>query len=274
MKIHQIWYQGVDKAPKKYDDNRLSWLLNHPEAEFCTWDYAKASALVHRHYPEWEAFFESLPLMIQQIDVMKVFILHHEGGVYADMDSTSLRPLDNWITGFPGLTVSRMHTKWMEHLAIGLLKGYENRRMLNNGILIAPEPRHPFWIYYLERLRLEMDRERTWLERLVGNNSLYVMNTTGPLFWTECVNAWRRNHPDSIRILHYSFLEPIFGMDPPERQVPRTWSYVKHQHASSWCQNELGLIRAYYHWVRPWWKAWGLLLVILVSLFIGRQYTN
>lgn len=270
MYIHQIWYQGVSQAPARYDAFRESWRANHPQDTFMTWDSQSIARLAHDHYPTFEALYHSLPLMIQKIDMAKVFIMHRHGGTYADMDSESLRPLDDFLLGFPGITASYVNTKWMEHLAMGVLKGYSNRRMINNGIMISPQPRHPFWIYYLERLRQEIGqplRPRSLLEQM-GGDSLYVMNTTGPLFWTECVNEWRSRHPSDIRVLHYSYLEPIFGMDPPHLQVPLPQSYVSHKHASSWCQQDIGMIRLYYRYLRPYWQLWAMVLCVLLFTMI------
>lgn len=267
MLLHQIWFQGADKAPAKDAANRASWRRNHPDAEIRTWDAASIEALIDKHYPEWRFLYDLMPLMIQKIDMGKVFIMHQYGGSYVDMDTESLRPLDAFVLD-AGLTFSYVNSTPFEHCVLGALRGVEARAFVNNGIMISPQAKDPFWIYYLERLRLEMcpregPRKHTLLERLC--ESVYVMNTTGPLLWTDAVHAWNREHPGSIRILHYSYLEPIFGRDPPHLKKTYPWSYVKHDHASSWVRKDpmvIRLLNVYYHWIRPYW--WMLLLVIFV----------
>jgi len=267
MLLHQIWFQGAEKAPEKYAANRASWRRNHPEAEIRTWDAKSIEALIDERYAEWRFLYDLMPLMIQKIDLGKIFIMHQHGGSYVDMDSESLRPLDEFVLG-PGITLSYVNSNWFEHWVLGLLRGVGTKRFVNNGIMICPCAKDPFWIYYLERLRLEMSpcRERNLLERLAGD-SVYVMNTTGPLLWTDSVHAWNRKHPGSIRILHHSYLEPVFGRDPEHLKKTYPWSYVKHDHEGSWTHDPtmIQMLTVYYHWIRPHWCLW---LVIILSIVV------
>lgn len=273
MLISQIWFQGASEAPAKYAAFRDSWRNKHPEADIITWDQESIEALIDEHYSEWRFLYDLMPLMIQKIDIAKIFIIHRYGGSYVDMDSESLRPLDDFVLQ-PGITLSYVNSNWVEHLAIGVVRGHPPRRFVNNGIIICPEPGNPFWIYYLERLRQEMRdetnplvvRERTISERL-GGESVFVMNTTGPLLWTDSVHAWNQSHPGSIRLLHHSYLEPIFGRDPKYLQNTYPWSYVKHQHAGSWTTNKkvIQVLTVYYHWIRPHWVLW-LSVIMFTSI--------
>ena len=268
MLLHQIWFQGAAKAPEKYAANRASWRKNHPRAKIRTWDAESIEALIDKHYAEWRFLYDLMPLMIQKIDLGKVFIMHRYGGSYVDMDTESLKPLDEFVLA-PGITLSYVNSNWFEHWALGMLRGVGTKRFVNNGIMICPRAKDPFWIYYLERLRLEMcprdgPRGRKLLERLAGD-SVYVMNTTGPLLFTDSVHAWNRSHPASIRILHHSYLEPVFGRDPEYLKKTFPWSYVKHDHEGSWTRDPctIRILTVYYHWIRPYWWAW--LLIVIVS---------
>ena len=274
MRLHQIWFQGADQAPAKYDKNRQTWRRNHPEWKIMTWDQKSIGVLIDEHYPQWRAFYDSLPLMIQKIDIAKVFLAHqHSPCVYADMDSESLRPMDDlMLKSGHSVTVSYVNTMWMEHAAVGLMRGWENGRQINNGIIISMVPKHPFWLYYLERLRAEIEtppRPRTWLEH-IGGDGVYVMNTTGPFLWTDSINAYNKKHPGSIRILHYSYLEPLMGMDPEWKKKTFPHSYVMHDHCGSWYRKDpflTSLMHGYYRGIRPYWELWGvLLLVVLVGM--------
>ncbi len=280
MRLHQIWYQGVDKAPEHYDTGRKTWRDNHPEWEIMTWDQQSIEALIDEHYPAWRPLYDSLPVMIQKIDVAKVFMAHrYSPCVYADMDTTSLRPLDDLIlkSGHP-ITVSHLKTVWMETAVIGMMHGWDNREPINNGIIVSIVPKHPFWIYYLERLRLEVGnppRPRTLLEK-IGGESIYVMTTTGPLVWTNSINAYNKNHPGSIRVLHYSYLEPIMGMDPESKKKIFPHSYVSHDHVLSWCRSRswmMPVIRAYFHGIRPYWDLWLVVLLALLVMLVGYWIT-
>ena len=39
--IHQIWWQGMDKLPKKYQRFKESWVEHHPGWKIMYWDKIK-----------------------------------------------------------------------------------------------------------------------------------------------------------------------------------------------------------------------------------------
>ena len=169
--IHQIWWQGKDKLPKRYKDFRKSWLNNHKLWVFKIWDKKTFSKLLlnigNDNYIE---IYKSLPFMIQKIDFAKYIILNHEGGCYVDMDTISEKPLNNLLDKCnSGLILSQLDIyKWI------------NFKLVNNGIIFSIK-QHPFFKYLINEIY--KNREKKWFH----NNDWYIMDSTGPLAFSRAV---------------------------------------------------------------------------------------
>lgn len=90
--LHQIWHD--ENVPSEFDAFRESWMIHHPQWTHKLWNFSNGAALLSEHYPELLRSFYSFPKDVQRADMLRYVILHHEGGVYADMDTESLRPLN------------------------------------------------------------------------------------------------------------------------------------------------------------------------------------
>jgi mannosyltransferase OCH1-like enzyme len=103
--------------------------------------------------------------------------LHKFGGVYADLDFESIRPMDEYLNG-KQLVLGRMSTApmlWSEH-------------SIPNAFM-ASAPKHPFWIKVLEYISI--NHEKNWVaEQLTGPAMLYKLYN-------------RNSHDKSITISDY-----------------------------------------------------------------------
>ncbi|MFD2646802.1 glycosyltransferase family 32 protein [Devosia albogilva] len=82
--IHFTWKtKTLTKfAQRTWDE----WARTHPDWELKLWDDADIRALVAEHYPEHLAVFDGYGSGIFRADAWRFFVLHHEGGIYADLD--------------------------------------------------------------------------------------------------------------------------------------------------------------------------------------------
>src|ERR1700751_3928150 len=92
-KLHLIWV-GNDNA--KPEACIQSWRRNHPDWEFKLWsdDDLREGDWINKAHLATFANTRKWPAVA---DLMRYEILYRHGGVYADADSFSVRPLD---TGF------------------------------------------------------------------------------------------------------------------------------------------------------------------------------
>ncbi len=97
-KIHQIWGMWDNLPPNEelqgYSDSLKK--LN-PEYEYTLWNSRTIEIMIEKSYPEYYDFYMKLPTNVHRCDVARYFILHKEGGIYADMDIECLLPLDQFL---------------------------------------------------------------------------------------------------------------------------------------------------------------------------------
>lgn len=94
--IHQIWSQGEELIPDKYNKWRLTWWQAMPHWRVETWSAARIRHLVASKFPQYLEWFDSLKTPVEQADVGRLFILAEHGGAYTDMDTGARTPFDQY----------------------------------------------------------------------------------------------------------------------------------------------------------------------------------
>ena len=92
-KIHQVWVDlHGGPVPSKWDGLTKKWGEKHPSPSwnYTLWGKDTCRSLVAENYRWYLPHFDSIKLAIQLSDVCRYFILHHHGGVYADLDMLPL----------------------------------------------------------------------------------------------------------------------------------------------------------------------------------------
>jgi hypothetical protein len=95
-----MWYQGRDAMPSRYLSGCERWQTLHPEYEYVFWDEAAIVALLASSYSEYLPRWERIDKVIKKCDAARYFILHHCGGVYADLDTLPYRSIDEFLADF------------------------------------------------------------------------------------------------------------------------------------------------------------------------------
>jgi mannosyltransferase OCH1-like enzyme len=143
-------------------DYTLQTLAN-PLLQF--WTDASAYDFILENYPWFLETYESYPYNIQRVDAFRYFILLHYGGIYLDLDISTIRRLDPLL----------QYSAW-------------SCRTYPTGIsndALGAAPNHPFYKRVTENLA---SYNKNWLLPYVT-----VMYTTGPLFlsvmWEEYIQS-------------------------------------------------------------------------------------
>jgi glycosyltransferase involved in cell wall biosynthesis len=95
--IHQIWRD--EAVPERYRAFRDGWARLHPDWAPRLWTDDAVAELLERHYPELMPLYRGYPAAIQRADLGRYAILHHLGGVYADLDCECLKPIEPLLEG-------------------------------------------------------------------------------------------------------------------------------------------------------------------------------
>jgi hypothetical protein len=97
--IHQIWFNFSNKpsgsaVPEKFKPLVESWTSNNPDWFHIIWNDEMADWLVYNHYRIFWDTYSKFIKPIQRVDAFKFCIMHRYGGIYADMDTKCLRPVN------------------------------------------------------------------------------------------------------------------------------------------------------------------------------------
>jgi mannosyltransferase OCH1-like enzyme len=89
--LHQTWKNEF--LPPRYRTCQESWKRMNPDLEYRFHDDAACEDLVRRHYPQYLGTYLDMDQPVQRADMFRYMAVHHHGGIYADMDTTCLKPL-------------------------------------------------------------------------------------------------------------------------------------------------------------------------------------
>jgi len=235
--IHQIWFQGESQIPDKYHPYQKSWRQLHSDWDYHLWDETQIERFIKSRCPQYWNKYQSFPYMHQKIDFFKYLILYYQGGLYADMDSYALKPIDSLLDQIPNATtiVSEAAGNRLEHLA----STGSTETMINNGIMLAA-PNGIFWKKLIETV---VDTPTC-----PDKQSQYkcIENTTGPLIFSQSVHKYVDTTGDpNFSILPSEYLEPCYGKDWSCHHSDK--SYANHKHSQTWLNSgELSVIHFYF----------------------------
>ncbi|MEP7206434.1 MAG: glycosyltransferase [Casimicrobiaceae bacterium] len=135
--IFQTW-KSKDAMPGHFARWSESLRRLNPDYAYVLWDDADNRGFIATHHPWFCAIYDAYPREIYRVDAVRYFFLYQFGGVYADMDTECLRPLqplfhsgDVWL--------GRMgHDRTFAH-------------SIPNAIM-ASRPRQAFWLLVIALL--------------------------------------------------------------------------------------------------------------------------
>lgn len=212
--IHQTWRDHNLPVPKAWPE---SWKRHNPDWEYRLWTDDDLLALVQTNYPELESLYLSYPKPVQRADMARYLILHHHGGVYADIDTECMGPLDV-IADDTRIILSQEpveHAFHAHHLGMDML--------LFNGVMASPAE-HPFWRHLSDvMVRCQHGKKN-------------VLDSTGPLLLTGAYGTYADKNAISVSSCH--LFNPL-NMQLTASPSPRCGDYAHqtlshHYWSSSW----------------------------------------
>lgn len=149
-----------------------SWVDLNPGWSYRLWTDEDLLAFMVQQRPDLLDLYLSYSRPVQRADLARYAILEAYGGVYADIDTRCLAPLDP-IVGDRRVILCEEPARHHEPARV---RGME--RLFFNGTMASP-PGHPFWKQVIDLCRAMGDqRDRD------------VLDTTGPLLLTSVVDRW------------------------------------------------------------------------------------
>jgi mannosyltransferase OCH1-like enzyme/GR25 family glycosyltransferase involved in LPS biosynthesis len=97
--IHQLWRD--ENIPDHLKLMQQSVIDNHPDYEYKLWKDSDILKFIEEFYPEMFHYYNSgIEHIIQQIDFIRLLLIYHYGGIYIDLDSICLKPVND-ILNYP-----------------------------------------------------------------------------------------------------------------------------------------------------------------------------
>ncbi len=209
--IHQTW--KTDIIPQEFRAWCNSWEEINPGWQRQLWSDRRLLEFVAEQYPDFLELYCSLPSGVMRADAGRYMLLHHFGGLYADIDTECLSTLDTLAAERRVVLSLEPSTHWHP---IASQRGMPY--LVFNGIMASPAC-HPFWLHVLELMQRNF-RARN------------VIDATGPCLLTAAQLSF--TEPSEIRLAP----SPLFnGQDRHGNEPDGTGDaerIARHYWAGSW----------------------------------------
>jgi len=229
MKIPKIIHQTYksDKLPDHWKQTPVEWQENHPDWQYEFWSDERNRKLIEEHYPWFLEQYDSYPTPIQRSDAIRYFILHHHGGIYADLDIISSRNLEQLLQN--------------EEL---VLWKTPNAGITNS--LMASVPGHRFF----EKLHEDMKNwKNPWFYSYLPYLEICFSTGSGMLWyaWSTWTDPYKYSDAAIVNMERYGKYNMCQGMKPSflRRRNPNT-HWFHHVVGNSWHNEGLELLIVYY----------------------------
>jgi mannosyltransferase OCH1-like enzyme len=205
-----IWQTYKTKLPPNDSLEPIkSWTNKNPGFSWNYFDDEKCESFISENFPqEFVNMYRSLPYGVMKADAWRIAIIYIYGGVYADLDTVCLVPIEEWIKDYS--FVAAIETP------IGAIGNFT----------FAAEPKHPIIKSCLDQLLLNYNDEN-YLKK-IPENITPIQNYGAAAFHSGITNYLKnQNNMDRIKI--YDFHDNAFTPFPSHK------TFVHHLVASiSW----------------------------------------
>ena len=224
--IFQTW-KSKTSLPDSYARWSQSLRAMNADFEYLLWDDDDNRRLIRDAYPWFLPVYDAYPREIYRVDAVRYFFLYQFGGLYADMDTECLRPID-CLSGSADVWLGRM----------GCDPDFAHS--IPNAIM-ASRPRQEFWLLVIHVL-LENAR---FLGDQTAMNGRGPESMTGPIALKRAYDTYTSGDRGAVREMIGAVADRLpEGMKPygresrvallePSAWYPIDWSNMIHLRLSS-----------------------------------------
>jgi FkbM family methyltransferase len=138
-RIFQTW-KSRDSVPPRLAAWSSTFRAHNPAFTYTLWDDRDNRDFIQREFPWFLNLYDRYPAEIYRADAVRYFHLYMYGGLYADMDTECLRPLDG-LLNLAGVVLGRMGQN------TSFAHSVPNASM-------ASRPRQEFWLFLIALMML------------------------------------------------------------------------------------------------------------------------
>jgi mannosyltransferase OCH1-like enzyme len=203
--IHQTWKD--ENIPLKWQDAVNSCKSTYSDYTYMLWTDEKMEEFIQNKFSWFYDTYMTYPHHIQRCDAFRYFVLYAYGGVYLDMDIVCLKNLNTLLDYDAILTKSFNVSSTYTNMFFAFSKG------------------HPFLKFCIDNLENNKDSNKFF------GKHLYVMNSTGPIFLTNMINAY--GEVDNSSVLSKDDFAGDCTVCNANKNC-KGGKYFKHVEGSSW----------------------------------------
>lgn len=237
--IHLIWYQGWEERPGFGREYSQTWEQEHPDWTILRWDKDMLEFFFKGILcDDLDNALDSLPEIVQKVDLWRLIILFHMGGVYVDLDFVCLRNITSYLNGFE-FVVSEESENNAGIIANGFIASVKHHGMIRRALD--------------DILNIGIPKCLAWEnDDVVRRTKKYVLETTGPHLvskaWRDEFGNMSEEEKKKIHIeTNYSLFFPkmyseydvsnnVSTVDELKQHYPN--SYAVHMYWGSWTYNK------------------------------------
>ncbi len=207
---------------------KASWKRLNPRYEHRFYDDAASRNFIEKQFPNLLATYDKLSLPVQKADLFRYAVIFMEGGVYTDVDTICVAPIDSYVD------------MQAEHFVVGMemtpaqygrgIEAYVQNYCTPFQLLqwtFAASPHHPALASILRRIDFVVSQMSQ--EQLVqwSRTSRFTLELTGPMAFTQALVPYLSGELDG-RVTVLPRL--MWGSIPFEQRRPEHKDEIKVQH--------------------------------------------
>ncbi|EQC32807.1 hypothetical protein SDRG_09345 [Saprolegnia diclina VS20] len=176
--VHQSWVslETIPASVKKHKTVE-SWKALNPSYQYRFWSDDDIPIFVARHFPEYAILFQRFPVDIMRSDFFRYLAVLKYGGVWSDIDTLCLQPIDKWAPTMAPRGVSMMIGVELD--ASDVLLDWWSLQLQFTQWTFAAAPNHPIMRHVVEFIYQRF--------KAMPNIPTHVHIVTGPSIWTEAI---------------------------------------------------------------------------------------
>lgn len=143
--IFQTW-KSRSQLPANFSHWQATMRALNPTYGYTIWDDDDNRRFIESEFPWFLDCYDGYPAEIFRADAIRYFYLYTYGGVYADLDTECLLPIDGLLAQDGDIILGRMGDPSFAH-------------SIPNAIMLA-RPRQPFWLLVMAMMLQERAQSR------------------------------------------------------------------------------------------------------------------
>ena len=213
--IHQTW--KTKKLTDFYHKCSNTWKKFNPSFDYRFYDDTDCELFVKTHYPDFYDTYREMQKPVEKADLFRYLIVHHFGGMYADMDTTCVSPIDKLFAEDDRVVVAVEEVG--RNQSIGQILQWA----------FAARPRQPLFLDIAREIVVRHNYLKSAGKPLGIDDDTLTLWKTGPMLFTEYVMKHHKKDPKSVTI-HEKCTLGAYDLTPKCLEK----AYLVHHFDGSW----------------------------------------